>query len=115
MTTVRPIIPSVTEATRRVDTAEDRLSVSDEILAVTEDFVAYVADRGFGITVATPARRRLRDQIERIVLEFLRTAEPPGALDKRAEARVEEIVKQALSSMTQPAEDQSLRTRNETD
>jgi hypothetical protein len=88
--------PSITEATRRVDEAEARLSVQDEILAVTEDFAHYVAERGRGITVATPARRLLRESIERIVLAFVQGAEEPSALDKRAEARVEEIVRQAV-------------------
>ncbi len=113
--TDRPVIPSVADATRRVEIAEAEVSVNEEILAVAEDFAHYVASRSRGITVATPARRRLREDIERVVLAFVRSAEPPSALDKRAEARVEEIVRQAMSSITQPPEDQSLRTRNEQD
>lgn len=98
MTTTRPIIPSVTEATRRVDAADDIVSTNEEILAVAEDFAHYVAARSRDITVATPARRRLREEIERVVLAFVRTAEPPAALDKRAEARVLEIIRQALET-----------------
>lgn len=99
--------PSITDAMRAVDEDRTREQVSEEILAVTEDFVEYVARRGRGITVATPERRKLREAIERIVLSFVRNAEDPGAMHERVTARLDGIMSQSarLSTPQNASED----------
>lgn len=87
--------PSITDAMRAVDEGRSREQISEEILAVTEDFVEYVARRGRGITMATPERRRLREAIERIVLSFVTNAEDPTALEARVPMRLDGIVSQS--------------------
>lgn len=99
--------PSITDAMRAIDEARSQEQISEEILAVTEDFVEYVARRGRGITVATPERRRLREAIERIVISFVRNAEDPSALHERVPARLDGIVSQSarLSTPQNASED----------
>lgn len=114
MSTTRPTMPTHldlqkeislgVQAARAADARAGELSVKDEILAVAEDFAEFVARRGRGITVATPARRKLREDIERVVLAFVQNAEMPAVLDDRAEARIAEIVSQAIATSDQALE-----------
>ena len=85
---------TLSDALKRVDADEAQMSVQDEILAVTEDFAHYIASRTMGITVATPARRKLREDIERVVLSFAKAEVGPTALEHRVDARLDEIQRQ---------------------
>lgn len=92
--------PSITEATRRIDAEDERTAIRDEILAVTEDFAHYVARRGHNITVATPARRRLQMDLEKVITAFMNSEVGPTALDVRVDARLAEIERQQRELLT---------------
>lgn len=85
---------NTTEALRRIDAGEDVMTVQDELLAVAEDFVHYVARRGKGITMATPARRQLRIEVEHCILRFMQSETGPTAIEERVDAKLEEIRRQ---------------------
>ena len=92
--------PSITEATRRIDAEDERTAIRDEILAVTEDFAHYVARRGHNITVATPARRKLQMDLEKVITAFMNNEIGPTALDVRVDARLAEIERQQRELLT---------------
>lgn len=69
---------------------QDKLS---EILEITEDFANYVALRSRGISVATRERRKLRMDIEAVVVNYIAGTSVPRDLKEslRPPARVQAI------------------------
>lgn len=74
------------------------MTIRDEIFAVTEDFAEYIARRGRGITVATPARRELRLRLEKLIVDFLNNAPDPDSEASRPPARLAAITAEAHAS-----------------
>lgn len=61
----------ISELTREVDASENAQQVMRELLSFIEDAAAYIAARSRGQTMATPERRRLREDIEKAMRDYI--------------------------------------------
>ena len=98
--TVEEAVSVGVQAARNAAAKDATQDTLDEILEVTEDFAAYIANRCRGITVATRERRRLRTELERVVVEYINATTMPRDLkpEIRPEARVEAIKAQHVET-----------------
>lgn len=89
----RPTLSTLMEA---VDKGQDTQEIMDELLELAEDFANHVALRARGITVATRERRKLRLDLERVILEYVTSTRVSRPLneDIRAPARAATIATQ---------------------
>ena len=70
---------NISDLTRAIDSKDKAQQTLREMLALTEDTANYIAKATRGITTATPERRKLREEMERSLAEFLQATSNPEA------------------------------------
>lgn len=99
---------NISDITRSLDARDKAQQTLREMLALIEDTSAYIAKVTRGITTATPERRKLREEMERSLSEFLQaTSSPDAALayTLQPEATVSLMLSQTMTTaLAQTAE-----------
>lgn len=70
---------NISDVTRAVDAKDAAQQKLREMLALIEDTSNYIAKATRGITTATPERRKLREEMERSLADFLTATASPDA------------------------------------
>jgi hypothetical protein len=68
---------NISDLTRAIDGKDRAQQTLREMLALIEDTAAYIAKGTRGITTATPERRKLREEMERSLADFLQATSNP--------------------------------------
>lgn len=70
---------NISDVTRAVDAKDKAQQTLREMLGLIEDTANYVAKATRGVTTATPERRKLREEMERSLADFLQATSSPDA------------------------------------
>jgi hypothetical protein len=70
---------NISDVTRAVDAKDAAQQKLREMLALIEDTANYIAKATRGITTATPERRKLREEMERSLADFITATASPDA------------------------------------
>jgi hypothetical protein len=92
---------SITDATRAVDQKDAAQQTMREILALIEDTSNYVAKATRNMTTASPERRKLREEMERAFLDFIRatgSSESARAYTVQPETIVSLMLSQSMTA-----------------
>jgi hypothetical protein len=68
---------NISDLTRAIDGKDRAQQTLREMLALIEDTSGYIAKQTRGITTATPERRKLREEMERSLADFLQATSNP--------------------------------------
>ena len=97
---------NISDLTRAVDGKDKAQQTLREMLALIEDTAAYIAKATRGITTATPERRKLREEMERSLADFIAaTANPEAAraYTVQPDTTVSLMLSQSMSAVADPA------------
>jgi hypothetical protein len=96
---------NISDVTRAVDAKDAAQQKLREMLALIEDTSNYIAKGTRGITTATPERRKLREEMERSLADFLQATSNPEsarAYTIQPETTVSLMLSQTMTAAPEP-------------
>jgi hypothetical protein len=96
---------NISDLTRAIDGKDKANQSLREMLALIEDTANYLAKTTRGVTTATPERRKLREEMERSLLEFITATTNPDAARAytvQPETTISLMLSQSMTSGPEP-------------